>query len=187
MLEQQQTQTKQKTTLSAFHEFIERPENQDKLFELINGEIVQKVVTQKHGKIALRIGARLIDFVDEHELGHAGVEVSYNAPGDEENERLPDVSVHLTDQPPVAKGAVQGMPDLAVEVKSPSNTYMSLREKASYYLRNGSKMVWLVYPDSQQVEVYRAGQDIEFLKQGDAITGGDVLTGFTLPLERIFR
>ena len=38
-------------TVDEFDEFVARPENRDRLFELINGEIVEKVPTQTRGFI----------------------------------------------------------------------------------------------------------------------------------------
>jgi Uma2 family endonuclease len=84
---------------------------------------------------------------------------------------IPDVSVHLTEEPAVARGAVSGMPDLAVEIKSPTNTIIELREKVTYYLENGCRMVWIVYPDKHFVEIYQLEQDIEILITGKIIKG----------------
>lgn len=43
-------------TVEEFDEFIARPENRDRLFELLRGEIVEKVPTQQHGLITLKLG-----------------------------------------------------------------------------------------------------------------------------------
>lgn len=174
-------------TVAEFDAFRQRPENQDRLFELIHGEIVEKVVTEQHGKIAARILAYLVLYVDERSLGHAVMEVSYRVPGDEHNDRQPDVSVRITPDPALEQGAVPMMPDLAVEVKSPTNTYKALREKANYYLANGTQLVWLVYPQKHTIEIYHPDKDIEILQQGAVLTGGDLLPDFALSLARIFQ
>lgn len=76
------------------------------------------------------------------------------------------------------------MPDLAVEVKSPDDSLRALRDKARYYLANGCRLVWLVLPDKQIIEVYTA--DKQPLTEADTLTGGEVLPGFALPVRQVF-
>lgn len=61
-----------------------------------------------------------------------------------------------------------------------------MRDTAAYYLANGVRLVWLVYPNYRLVEVYRSGADIEILGEEDMLTGGDVLPGFELPVRKVF-
>lgn len=108
-------------------------------------------------------------------------------PDDVSNAYMPDVSyVGGLERPMVKQGAAPYMPDLAVEVKSPDDTYIRMREKAAYYLAHGARMVWPVYPEKQIVEVYQPEVDIQILTAGDTIAGGDVLPGFTLAVSDIF-
>jgi Uma2 family endonuclease len=44
----------------------------------------------------------------------------------------------------------------------------------------------LVYPNYRLIEVYRLGADVEILGEEDALTGGDVLPGFELPVREVF-
>ncbi len=82
------------------------------------------------------------------------------------------------------------MPDLAVEIQSPSNTLAELRRKAAVYLEHGTEIVWLVLPARLGVEVWRAGADgepeSEFLGQDGSLSGERVLPGFRLELRRLF-
>jgi Uma2 family endonuclease len=160
----------------------------DGLYELIHGEIVEKVPTEEHAKIAGIILGELYLYLKQHPeiKAHLGPEVRYRPEGDLYNDRLPDVAVRLSDQPPVRRGAVPGMPNLAVEIKSPDDTYMSLRDKAAYDVQHGCNMVWLIYPEKRIVEVYQPGKDIDLLVAGDTLSGGEVLPGFTLAVAVIF-
>lgn len=79
-------------TTEEFETFLQLPENEERLFELIHGEIVEKIATEEHGVIALTIGAFLRVFVKQHNLGRVGVEVRHQLPKDHYNSRLPDVS-----------------------------------------------------------------------------------------------
>lgn len=179
-------QQKQQVTVDEFDTFLDA--HPDGLYELIHGEIVEKVVTQEHAKIAGIITGELYIYLKQHPSiqGHMGPEARYSLPDDDLNDRQPDISLHLTDEPVVKQGAVTGMPDLAVEIKSPTNSYKGQREKATYYLEHGCKMVWLIYPEKQLVEVYQPEEDIQILLRDDVISGGDLLPGFELPVADVF-
>ena len=118
-------------TGETFEQFLAT--HRDGLYELIHGEIVEKVPAQEHAKIAGIILGELYLYLKQHPeiKAHLGPEVRYRPEGDLYNDRLPDVAVRLSDQPPVRRGAVPGMPDLAVEIKSPDDTYISMRDKAA--------------------------------------------------------
>ena len=173
--------------VAEFDKFLAAPENRDRLFELVNGEIVEKAATQEHGMIALNIGTFFKLYLAEHPIGRASVETRHRAPDDNANDLLPDVSfTRDLDKPIVKAGPVPYMPDLAVEIKSPDDTYKGMREKARYYLAKGTRMVWLVFPDKRIVEVYTAN-DEQILTENDTLTGGDVLPGFSLAVRQIFE
>ena len=76
---------------------------------------------------------------------------------------------------------------MAVEVKSPTDSKRELRRKAEKYLAFGTRLVWLVFPDEEVVEVYLPDRDVETLKPGDTLDGGDVLPGFSLPVRSLFE
>ena len=169
-------------TITEYEAFIDTHEG---LYELINGEIVEKVVTEEHGVIVVNIATEIRIYLKQNPIGRVAVEARYRPKDENYNVRLPDVSVRITDAPIVRKGAVEGMPDLAVEVKSPTDTLKLMREKANYYIANGCQMVWLVYPDKQMVEIYHKDADIEILFVDDVIHGADVLPGFELKVKEI--
>jgi Uma2 family endonuclease len=173
-------------TVAEFEQFLTLPENADRYFELIDGEIVEKLPTQKHGRTVMTMGGEVYAYFKQNPIGFAEVEVRYRMPGDEHNSRQPDLAIILdTTTPPVVKGAVPRMPDIAVAVQPPSNTLKSMQEKAAYYLANGARLVWLGYTEKQVIEVLTA-EDRQILTLDDVLSGGDVLPGFVLPLRTIF-
>jgi Uma2 family endonuclease len=175
-------------TVEEYEAFIALQENRDRSFELINGEIIEKaMVTQQHGRIAARLAMLLGIYLDTNPIGFVEVEVRYQIPNDL-NALLPDVSVFLDTQTPVVeRGAVPRMPDLAVEIKSPDDSWIDMRSKAALYLSKGTRLVWLIHPEKKLVEVYESGQDVHILLKEDTLTGDDVLPGFTLPLADLFK
>ncbi len=173
--------------VDAFEEFIAQPENRHRLFELINGRIVEKVPTETYGEIAVNIIFALKLYMKTGQPGHLGMEVRHRPLQDDQNDRLPDVSVSFDpERPRVDEGAVLRMPDLAVEVKSPDDTYQDMLDAATYYLQNGCRMVWLVYPKKRLVDVITADGREPFTID-ETITGGDVLPGFAMSVREIFE
>jgi len=177
---------KRKYTVEEFEQLLAQAEHGDRLLELIHGEIVEKMPTEEHGVVAGNVFAPLHNFVTPQRLGRVGFEVRHRPPDDAYNSRLPDISFSSVRRPLVIKGSVPTMPDLAVEVQSPNDTIKEMREKATYYLANGAKLVWLIYPSKRIVEVYYANGEIDLLHEGDTLSGEDVLPGFTLPVADIF-
>lgn len=155
--------------------------------ELINGRIVEKVTGYKHGVIALTIGTQLRQWQKSTGVsGYSGVEISHRNQGDDANVRIPDVSFTTSSEVPTEEAAPK-LPDFAVEIKSPGNTIKELREKAQFYIDNGVRLVWIVYPSKKIVDVYHADGNIEIFTSGDSLVGGDVLPKFVMTVDEIFE
>ncbi|MEZ4668149.1 MAG: Uma2 family endonuclease [Anaerolineae bacterium] len=174
-------------TFADFETFIDQPENSDRLFELINGEIVEKVPTQQHGMVTVNIATDFKVYSRQNKFGRVGVEVLHRNLDDNYNGRQPDISYYVnTAEPIVKEGAVPHMPDLAVEVQSPRDSVKKMREKADYLLANGTRIVWLVYPPKQLIEVVTL-DDVVFYTIDDTISGEPVLPGFTFQVRDAFE
>lgn len=175
----------QKTTVADFEAFLAK--HPDHLFELIHGEIVEKVPTPQHGIIAVNISTEIRIYLKSNPIGWVGSEVRHVNPDDEINDRIPDIAFHVNDDTDVLTvKAMSNMPALAIEIKSPTDSYRRMRDKAQYYLDNGTQLVWLVYPEKQLIEVYRKDGDIDILTADDTLRGADVLPNFELPVSEIF-
>ena len=178
---------KKMMTIGEFEAWIALPAHAHRRFELLDGEIIEKMPTQFHAAIVSLLNFFLVAYLRQHPIGWALVEARYQLPDDEHNARVPDLSyVSDRSRPLVKKGPAPYMPDLAIEVKSPDDGYLMMRAKAAYYLDNGSRMVWLVFPEKQLVEVYRPDVDVEILNHDDTLHGYDVLPGFTLAVAEVF-
>jgi Uma2 family endonuclease len=174
-----------RVTRHEFEALVQQPENQDRLLELVDGEIVEKVTTEEHGEVQVFLGGLVSTFVRTHKLGRVGTEVSHEMPHDDFNERKPDISFIAGNRPRVTKGSVMRMPDLAIEIKSPGNTLKELREKAIYYFANGTRLVWIVHP-AKKLVIVLTPDDENILVEGDILDGGEVLPGFSVPVADIF-
>jgi Uma2 family endonuclease len=174
-----------RVTTDEFERLLTLPENAERRLELIDGEMVEKMPTQVHALIVHLLSGFLFLFLREHPLGWAFVEARYALPTDPDNARIPDLSfVRMEGRTLQREGAAPYMPDLAVEVQSPGQGDKFMADKAAYYVANGSRMVWLIYPDRRLVEVLMP-DDRKLLTAKDALTGGDVLPGFEVQVADI--
>lgn len=174
-------------TADEFEHLVEQPPYSEGLYELIDGEIVQKMPTEDHGLAQVNISTALNLYRKRIGKGRPGSEVLHRVPGDPKNARQPDVSFFVDpSEPVVTRGAVPRLPDLAVEIQSPSNTIKQMRAKAAFYLEHGVKMVWIVYTDARVVEVVTEA-DSQIFNSEAMLTGGDLLPDFSLPVREIFE
>ncbi len=158
----------------------------DRRFELIHGEIIEKMPTQLHAAIVSLLNFFIVDYLRQNPIGYALVEARYSLPDDNANVRIPDLSFIPTDKGPlVDAGPAPYMPDLAIEVQSPGQSDRFMSDKAAFYLEHGAQMVWLVYPDRRLVEVLTPTER-HLLTDDATINGGEVLPGFSVNIADIF-
>jgi Uma2 family endonuclease len=177
---------KTRTTYAAFETFTALPEHRDFNFELIDGEIIEKMPSMEHGNIVVTLIFYLKLYSLQNKRGRILTEVQHKLPHDDHNARQPDISVFTNaDEPILTQSPVPRMPDIAIEVQSPDDRISAMREKAAYYLANGTQMVILVFTRKRFVEVQTA-DNIDILTLEDTLEGGAVLPGFSLAIKDIF-
>lgn len=159
--------------------------------ELIRGEFFSmSPAGHTHGIIALNVSSILWIFVKQNQLGKVyAAETGFVLARNPDTVRAPDAAFvqteRLVDQPPT--GFFEGAPDLAVEVISPSETVDEVESKVIDYLEAGTQLVWLIYPRTQTVTVYRSLTKIDIFTIEDTLDGGDLLPGFSVSLKEIFE
>jgi len=162
--------------------------------ELVNGEIIEMVpVGGVHGDVSGRVYRKLASWVDQCGGGKIVVgDVGFvlNLSNDPERVRAPDVAFIATARLPegrLPQGYLQGAPDLAVEVLSPSDNPVDVQQKVRDYLEAGARLVWVLAPQAQSATVYRADGSARLLREQDALDGESVLPGLTIPLAELFQ
>jgi len=160
-------------------------------YELVRGELVPMTpTTVLHGKLLIRVGHFITEFVDKHDLGEIyGGDPGFVLASDPDVVRAPDVAFvqkeRIKDVPETGFWAIA--PDLVVEIISPSESAGMIHDKVTDYLAAGVRLVWLVYPRSQTAQVYRSFTQSRLLTPADSLEGEDVLPGFSLPLKDLFK
>jgi Uma2 family endonuclease len=165
------------------------------LYELVEGHLVRMPPPgYRHGDLVARITNTLYLFVAADNSGRifAG-DVGFNLTLDDdvtETVLAADISFVRTDRLPDESGDepyMRGAPDLAIEVASPSQFRPEMGAKAWQWLRRGARLVWVVWPSRQEVDVWTPGHDVPVtLSTGDKLEGADVLPGFTLAQSGLF-
>lgn len=79
------------------------------------------------------------------------------------------------------------VPDIVVEVISPTDAYSDVERKAELYLEDGVKIIWVVDPKRKTVKEYTPqNPDGTTKRDDDMLFGGDVAEGFELKVSEIF-
>lgn len=168
-----------------FEAFIRLPENADKRFELIDGEIIEVPSNPYSSEIAILIAAAILAFIRPRNLGRVtGEGAGYRVAG---RKLSPDVAyVSAARQEQLAREGYNPIaPDLAVEVVLPTDRQPEIRRKLAIYAEGGV-LVWLVYPEQRRVEIYAPDQPVEIVFEEGALSGGQILPDFTLPVTDVF-
>ncbi len=94
-------------------------------------------------------------------------------------ERLPE------GKPPVE--FINGAPDLAVEIVSPSENLADLHQKLREYFESGAQEVWLLFPETQEVHRYTGLLKVEVLRRDDVLSSESLLPGFQVRVAELFE
>jgi Uma2 family endonuclease len=164
-------------------------DHENRLFELVDGVLVEKIMGLKESALAVEIATDLNTWVRPRDLGLvAGADGTLRLMP--RLVRIPDVSFISWDQLPTHEFPSAPIPDLypdlAVEVVSKGNTAEEMERKLKEYFLVGTRLVWFVDPEARSVSVYTSPDDVTVLTEADTLTGGDVLPGFRLPLKSLF-
>lgn len=174
--------------LMTVEEFMRLPD--DGLFhELDEGRLVCMPPSAfRSSRVAAKLLQRLANFADEHDLGIvAGEQGGVILGRDPDIVRAPDISfVRRERVVDTGRGYFEGAPDLAVEVLSPSDRYAAVARKVSQYLAAGTRLAWVLDPETRTAAVHRPGRQVLELGEDGILDGEDVLPGFRLPLAEVW-
>ncbi len=161
----------------------------NRLFELIDGVLVEKTMSSFESYLALAIGTLLNIYVQPRKLG-----IVLGADG--MLKIMPDM-IRIPDVCFIAKEKLPGkfspdipvsslVPDLAVEVLSRHNTQREMEEKLDDYFEVGVREVWYVDPKPRRVRVYEARTTVRELTEADTLDSRVALPGFSMSLKELF-
>lgn len=158
--------------------------------ELIDGRIEpMSPEGYGHGRVVARLSRILDAYVEQHGLGAVcGGDVGFVISRSPDTVRAPDVSFISTSRLPPADSMkyVDGPPDLAIEVVSPSDRKAVVRAKAETWIGAGIRMAWIVDPTAKNVAIHQAGEPVKALGETELLEADHVLPGFSCVVSRLF-
>lgn len=182
------TYTSRVMSAEEFEHYALRDDNADHILELIDGEMFIVPSNPFASKISALISYFIVDHIRKHGIGGhvTGEAGGYRVGGDR---YAPDVAfVRAERQPEVSSEGYNTVPpDLAVEVEFPTSikSQRRLEKKLAQYSGTGTT-VWVVYPETREVEVHAPDGSERILGENDTLDGGEILPGFSLSVKEIF-
>ncbi len=160
--------------------------------ELIEGKLTAVCAAAWNtSKLTARLISYLTVYAESRDLGSVwGIDGSFRIEREPETVVMPDIAFLLPHrmEDVILDTFFEGSPDLAVEVRSPSDRMADLSKKMDRYLDAGTEMTWLIDPPRRQVHVRHRGDQIATVLGGDDVLRGEPLVpGFALPLPILFE
>ena len=141
----------------SIHEFrqMEYDEDDRDFYELINGYVVRKSTPKpSHQTISINLCMILCNYLENRRLGNlfaAPIDVFLN----DLNAVQPDlVFIPTENQAMITDDGIIGIPDLMIEIISPSSVLRDRVDKKNLYERLNVKEYWIIDPQYQDIEVY---------------------------------
>lgn len=161
----------------------------DRICELVDGILVEKVMSSFESRLAGTLIHFLETFLDDHDLGVV-------LPGDgflrlfPKMVRAPDVSFIRWERLPGEEFPEEAIwpvaPDLAVEIVSEGNTEAEMQRKVREYFKAGTSRVWIVDPKQPSARVFSSPRRFTLVDEDGLLDAGNLLPGFQLSLKTWF-
>lgn len=165
-------------------------EREGRLYELIDGTLVEKAMGAEESNVAWLIGYFIGAYLRRNRLGTClGVDgflqISTGLV------RAPDLSfisyAKLPNRKLPRKKVPHLVPDLAIEVISESNTLAEIRRKLAEYFAAGVRLAWVIDPRKRTARVHSSARRSRLIREHQSLDGGDVLPGFSVRLADLFE
>jgi len=165
-------------------------DHHDVICELFDGILVRKPMGVEESRIAMFIGAMILQYSQKRKLGIVLGEAAFL-------EIMPR-QVRAADVAFISKKRLPGgklpkkripllTPDLSIEVLSDSNTSKEMARKRRECFSQGTQLFWQVDPKTKTVEVFTSPTESKVFRVGQTLEGGEVLPGFKLKVSDIFE
>lgn len=184
------TVTSPPPTLVTADEFLKHHGDESGI-ELVNGVVTRLPMPGfEHGEICLNAGALIREVVKRDKLGRVVSNDSFirTSPTGCRGADVAYVSyATLPADVPIPKGPITPPLELVVEVRSPSDPYRAVADKAYEYLDAGVRVVLVIDPETQSAGVFRLNELPVRFHNGDVVTLPDILPGFAVPVSKFFE
>lgn len=169
----------------------------EEVVELIDGKIFKKAAAapkRLHQKVSSKLNFKLYQFLEGKHCQVYAAPFDVRFPNDsKEDHRIfdvvqPDICVVCDPSILDQRGCI-GSPDLIVEILSPGNSKLELKQKFDLYESREVKEYWIIQPEHQTMTIYTWVNGTylpsRLFTTGDVIES-QVVKGFKLDLEEFF-
>jgi len=174
------------TALVNVQEFLDMPELEGFIQELIGGEVVSMPRAGQPQEITKsNVILHLTTWSLKNPQWRLFCEAACQL--DERNCLIPDLSLMTSSRIiPGSIGVFQVAPELAIEVVS-SESAARLEKKIRLYLAHGGKSVWAIYPEERMVRIHHASHELRTFVDDEPLSDPIILPGFSIPTSAIFE
>ena len=164
-------------------------EDFDKKYEIVDGQPEAKEMgSSLHSGVGTRLIIRLGGYVEAQKLGGVyGPDATFQIGA---NERMPDVSFVSAAHIPEEGETDQKWhiaPDLAIEVISPSESWVKVNHKIREYFAARVQQVWLISLELREVHIYDSPKAITVLSEDNDLINEVLLPGFRCRISELFQ
>lgn len=166
------------------------------LYDNAHAELVKGVVREhvsawpNQAKVTHTIGRLIGDHAEANRLGHARPNGSFLRTGtNPDSVRGADVCFirqeHLKEAV-VVNGMLSSVPDLVIELRTPSERHLDMLEKVIEYLLVGVRVVVTLDPPTRTATTWRDDDGLKIFRESDELVLPDVLPGFSVIVKTLF-
>lgn len=181
--------------LYTYEEFLEIDSKTDKRLEYINGEIIcQASPSTIHQTVSVNLTVEFKSYFKDRQckVFHAPFDIVLkNDKIKHPRKVIPDISI-ICDKNGLNDKNYIGVPNLIVEILSPSNASYDEVIKLNLYMKFGVTEYWIVYPSKKKIVAYVYDNSIKSYKESkdfyiDDVIESEVFEGLKVNLKDIFE
>lgn len=164
-------------------------------YEVIDGNIVEMPEMSFYSaEVANAIRDQIHEYTIRTNTGRTRNDMLFHVPipNDETLNRRPDVALISYDRWPqnreltLRQNAGDVVPDLVVEVASPSDSGDDLLAKAEEYVLAGVRTVWVLFPQTRMALIYEKNVDPRSVRIGGQLDGGAAFPDLRIAMAGLF-
>ena len=163
----------------------------ENLFEIVNDERQElEPMGAFENLFASELCCLIANFARPNKLGKATTETLFVLQHQPRLQRRPDIAFvsrkKMREHRILRTSAWDVVPDLAVEIVSPTNFADEIDTKLVDYFAAGVGQVWVIYPETRRLYVHESLQVARGYSEDDLVDAAPVLPGFTFRLADLF-